>query len=42
MKFAEINNLVNQSETLYLSGEFKSAFESSDNIIKKLNLRDGK
>lgn len=42
MKFAEINNLVLQSETLYLNGDFKSAFESSDGIIKKLNLRDGK
>ncbi len=42
MKFAEVNNQLQQCETLYFNGNFKSAYELSDSIIKKLNNRDGK
>ncbi len=42
MKFAEINNLVSQAETLYLSGDFKSAFEISEQVLDKLNQREVK
>lgn len=42
MKFAEINSLVSQAETLYFGGDFQNAFESSDNVLKKLNSRDGR
>ncbi|MBP5694429.1 MAG: hypothetical protein J6X03_03120 [Bacilli bacterium] len=42
MKFAEINNLVSQAETLYLSGDFKSAFEISEQVLEKLNQREEK
>lgn len=42
MKFSEVNNLLQQCETLYFSGDFKNAYQSSDSILKKLNSRDGK
>lgn len=42
MKFSEVNNLLQQCETLYFSGDFKTAYQSSDSILKKLNNRDGK
>ncbi|MBQ9266026.1 MAG: hypothetical protein IJ186_03040 [Bacilli bacterium] len=42
MKFAEINNLVSQAETLYLAGDFKSAFEISEQVLEKLNQRETK
>ena len=40
MKFAEINNIISQAETLYLSGDFKSAYEMSEQALAKLNFRD--
>lgn len=40
MKFAEINNIISQAETLYLSGDFKSAYEMSEQALNKLNFRD--
>ena len=40
MKFAEINNLISQAETLYLSGDFKSAYDISEQALEKLNFRD--
>lgn len=40
MKFAEINNIISQAETLYLSGDFKSAYEMSEQALSKLNFRD--
>ena len=40
MKFAEINNVISQTETLYLNGDFKSAFEMSEQALNKLNFRD--
>lgn len=42
MKFAEINSLVKTCESLYFEGNFKSAYEGSSEILKKLNSRDGK
>ena len=39
-KYAEINNIISQAETLYLSGDFKSAYEMSEQALAKLNFRD--
>lgn len=40
MKFAEINNIVSQAETLYLNGDFKSAYDMTEQALNKLNFRD--
>ena len=40
MKFAEINNIVSQAETLYLNGDFKSAYDMTEQTLNKLNFRD--
>ena len=40
MKFAEINNIISQAETLFLSGDFKNAYEMSEQALEKLNFRD--
>ncbi len=40
MKFAEINNIISQAETLYLNGDFKSAYDMGEQALEKLNFRD--
>lgn len=40
MKFAEINNIISQAETLFESGDFKSSYQMSEEAHKKLILRD--
>jgi len=40
MKFTEINNIVSQAETLFLNGEYKSAYLMCEEARKKLAFRD--
>ena len=39
-KFAEINNIISQAETLYVSGDYKSSYQMSEEAHSKLVLRD--
>lgn len=42
MKFAEINNIISQSETLFNDGNYKASYEMSESALQKLLARNQK
>jgi septation ring formation regulator EzrA len=41
MKFADINSLMLQAETLYNSGDYRKSYEMSEQIMDKLKSKSG-
>ena len=42
MKFAEINNIISQAETLFNDGNYRASYEMSQTALQKLLARNQK